>query len=119
MSPARYVNVGGVAVELGGGGGSDLSDQWPAPRTSDGVAAASSARTAIAATGSATPHTPGSYVEIDPSLSGDVAGVDIYFSVGSSASGTDTSTLLEIGVGAAAAEIVWATVPCGYLPTGA
>lgn len=113
MSPARYVRSGGVAVELGGGGG-DATDQFPSASLGDGVDASTSARATIVCTAHATPHTAGDWVEVDPSLSADAAGVVVTLTAATNASGADTSTLLEIGTGAAASEVVWATVGIGY-----
>lgn len=111
---ARYVRSGGVAVELGGGSG-DAADQFLG-LLSDGVAAASSSRLSFAVTASATPHTEGSWVEVDASLSAAASGLLITPTVATAINSTDTSSLLEIGVGAAAAETVWATVAVGYAP---
>ena len=87
------------------------------PPLTDGVNTATSQRTAIACTGSASPNnfdTPGAWVEIDPSLSADCSGIMIALTVATFLSAGNSSTLLQIGVGAAASETVHATLSVGY-----
>lgn len=115
MSPARYVRSGGVAVELVGGGGS-AADQWPSGLLNDGVLTASSSRATVTAVGNVTPHTAGTWVEVDPSLSVDANGIYLYVNTSFSVAGTDTSTLIELGTGASGSEVAWATFGAGYAP---
>ena len=90
-----------------------LGGQPPVP-TTDAVATGSSIRSSFSLTASATPHSPGSWVEVDPSLSTDSDYVHIFMNTATNTTATDTSTLIEIGTGAAGAETVWATIPVGY-----
>lgn len=96
--------------------GGDPTDLYPSALLADGVDAATSVRTAVTAVASATPHSVSgaSWVQVDASLSADAGGVAIYLTAGTSVVATDSSTLLEIATGAAASEVVWATVPIGY-----
>jgi hypothetical protein len=87
------------------------------PPLTDGVNSATSVRTAITCTGSASPNnfdTPGAWVEIDPSLSADSSGVMVVLTVATWLSIGNSSTLIQIGVGAAASETVHATLSVGY-----
>lgn len=106
--------------DLSGGAGSD-APPFPTILLSDGVLTASSSRlgTQVTATASGTPHTAGSWVEVDPSLSADADGLRVVLMAATNLAGTDTSTLLEIGLGAAASEVVWATIGVGYYITSA
>jgi hypothetical protein len=62
----------------------------------------------------ATPHTKGSWVEIDASTARDVVGMMISSGLTIGVSAVDTSMLLDVGVGAAAAEtVVVADIPVG------
>jgi hypothetical protein len=108
----RYVNSGGVAVELGGGGA--LSDQYPGSLLADRVDTATSVRTALTATGNATPFADGAYTEIDPSLSADAAGVYVFMS-GLSGLDTNSSTVLEFATGAGGAETFWGALQVGWV----
>jgi hypothetical protein len=81
----------------------------------DNVDVSTSYRTITALVASATPHAPGVWVEIDPSLIDNADSVYAYLMAsGLHNSATDSSTLMEIGVGPAGSEIVWATIPIGY-----
>lgn len=111
-----YIRQSGAWVDVlntapSGGAASDL---YPSSLIGDDVAAASSSRKAITATASATPHTAGSWVEIDASASADASGLYISMLTTVNTSGADSSTLMDIGVGAAASETVWATLAIGY-----
>lgn len=114
----RYLNVGGVAVDLCPA--ATLSLPYPSSPLSDGVASASSSRTAVTVTASSTPHSTAgaSWVEVEPSLSADADGIVLYADVATNGNSVDTSTLLEIGLGGAGAEVVWTTIPVGYRPAG-
>jgi hypothetical protein len=114
--PTRYVYNGSTWVTLGGSSTSDASDQYPSALRSDGVATASSSRTAVTLTASTTPHatTGVTWTELDPSLSGASSGIYVFVQTSVAASTTDTSTLLEFATGAAASEVVWATIPVGF-----
>lgn len=105
--------IASVATVTAPAGGS-LTDQASGALLDDGVTTASSVRASVTATASATPHTAGSYVEIDPSLSANAAGIWVTVSTDASSAGADSSTLLEIATGAAASEVAWATVAAGY-----
>lgn len=94
------------------------SDQYHSDLTTDGVVTASSTRSTTTCTASATPHTWGSWVEIDPSLSGDIDQIRLVLTAATSANATDTSTLLQIGTGGSGAETAWATVGVGYAQAG-
>lgn len=112
MRRARY--FGRYLTARGGGAPASLADQWPSPLTPDLLATASSSRTTVTAAASATPHTEGSWVEVDASLAADAYGIQIVPTAAVSLSGNNSSTLLEIGTGAGGAETVWATVAVGY-----
>jgi hypothetical protein len=87
------------------------------PPLTDGVDTSTSQRTAITCTGSASPNqlsTPGAWVEIDPSLSADCSGIMVAITVATLTGATNSSTLIQIGVGAAASETVHATLSVGY-----
>jgi hypothetical protein len=110
----RYIAGGG-----GGGGGEEgaaptLADQYPSALTTDLVDTGTSTRTGITVTASATPHSPGSWVQADASLAADVVAMVIHPSNGTSASAADSSCLLEVGTGAAAAETSVATILFGF-----
>lgn len=98
------------------GGSGTLSDQYVSAPTSDAVDSSTSVRTTITATASATPHTAGSWVEIDPSIAANSSGVMVHLS-GVNTSNTNTSTLLDIGTGGSGSEVVWATIGVGYSVT--
>jgi len=111
-----YIRQSGAWVDVlntapSGGAASDL---YPSSLIGDDVAAASSSRTAITATASATPHTAGSWVEIDASASADASGLFVFMSSTVNTSGADSSTLMEIGTGGSGAETVWVTLAIGY-----
>lgn len=72
----------------------------------DGVATASSVRARATATASATPHTKGSWTQIIAATTTDASMLIVRLTAGTSAAGADTSTLLDIGIGAAASEVV-------------
>lgn len=110
-------SVSGVTAPAGAG---DLSDQYIGSLLAEGVNTATSARqAALTVNANATPHDPGSWVEVDPSLSADAAGVIIYATAALSTGTTNSSTLLQIGTGAGGAETVWATIGVGYRGTSA
>lgn len=113
---AYKVWSGGAWVTLGGGGGSAVSTLGYSPLLGDGVNTGSSTRNGaqVSLTASATPHSPGAWVEVDASLSAAADGVTIHIDSNVNSGATDTSTLLEIGTGAASSETVWATVAIGY-----
>lgn len=93
-----------------GGRESRLSDQRPSGPLSDGGS--------ITFDASGTPHAVGAYVEIDASLSVDVSGIMIRNVNNVNTAGADTSTILEIATGAAAAEVVKARVVLGHTNSG-
>ncbi len=98
----------------------DAPISFMTPLLPDNVDPATTGVTAITCVGSASPNqfsTPGSWVEIDASLSADAAGIMFTPSANVFSSGVNTSTLIQIGTGAAAAETVWATVCVSQLTT--
>lgn len=85
----------------------------------DGAVSASSTRATATATASATPHTKGSWTEVIATTISPANLVLLYLTVATAANGVDTSTLLDIGIGAAGSEV--AIVPdlaVGYAPVG-
>lgn len=56
-------------------------------------------------TASATPHTFGAWVQIDASVAQDACGIWIGSNVAVAAAGTDTAMIVDLGFGAAAAEV--------------
>ncbi len=76
------------------------------PPLTDGASSATSLRAPITVVASATPHAVGTWVEVVSALSADVGAVAISLAFPTAASGADTSTLLNLGVGPAAAEII-------------
>lgn len=111
-----YVRQGGAWVDVlntapAGGSAADLYISRLLP---EGVDTSSSVRLTSSATASATPHTAGAWTEIDASLSEDASAVGYQLSTVTAASATNSSTLMDIGVGAAGFETVWATVSIGY-----
>lgn len=81
---------------------------WPlvdsSRRTQGGALTASSLLTTI--TANATVHTKGSWTELVSSVPFPGTGIWIHLGPGPSASGVDTSTLVDIGVGASGSEVV-------------
>lgn len=66
-------------------------------------------------TADSTSHTKGAYTEIDASTLAEWAGFTFTLSASQSATGTDTSTLMDIAVGAAGSEVVvLENLPVGY-----
>lgn len=108
---ARKVWSGGTWVTLGGGSGANLAMTL----LSDGAASGSSSRPTVSATADAsTPHgTGGAWVEIDASLSDDIDVIVFSPTTATATSATNTSTIMEIGVGAAASEVVVASLIVG------
>ncbi len=91
---------------------------WPLSDAGMGAQGGSVAGTSLLTTitASATPHTPGSWVEMVPATSwvADMLWLQIGAQVATSA--TDTSSLVDIGVGGSGSEIVLvADIPVGYL----
>ncbi len=103
-------SVAGVTAPAAG----VLGDQYPSNPLADTVDLTTSVRTAITATGNATPFNDGTYVEIDPSLSADASGVFVMIPLASQTTGANTSTVLEIGTGAGGAEAAWGAVQVGF-----
>lgn len=91
------------------------SDQFPSALLDDGVAAASSTRVAVTAVADVTPHTVGAWVEVDASLSAAASGVRVALTASTNLTANNSSTLLDIGIGAGGAETVWATIGVGYI----
>lgn len=87
---------------------------WLPRRLSDGAVLASSSRPLITATGSATPHTAGSWVEVVSALTEAVCAVRVTVPSTTATSGTNSSTFLSLGVGGAGSE----TEVVPYLPVG-
>lgn len=106
--PSRYIKTGGSFVQLDGG--SDVLG-WKA---SDAVgSSAASGQITVAA--SATPHTPGSWVQVVASLGSAIQAVSIFLRAETRAATTDSSTLLDIGVGSSGSEtVVVSSIPIGY-----
>lgn len=118
MSPSRYVKSSGAFVLLEGGGEpppAPASDQHPGAPMSIGLTATTRPTTSF--TTGAVAHSPGLYVEISDSLPADCSGVIFVPTAGTALNATVSSTLLEIGVGAALSETVWATGSIGYMNT--
>jgi hypothetical protein len=114
MSPTRYVKSGGSFVSLGGGGTSAVaSDQHPGALLSVGLTG--STRPTISFTTGAVAHTAGLYAEVSASLPADCSGVMFVPTAATALNATVSSTLLEIGIGAALSETVWATGSIGYM----
>lgn len=68
---------------------------------------------------SATPHTKGSWVQIDASLARNICGLTIAPDASIGQTTVDTSMLLDIGIGAAASEaVVVSNLPVGFLGAG-
>ncbi len=80
----------------------------------DGVNTSTSLRSTKTCTASSTPHTIGTLVEVDASLSADADGIIVYiYAPGTNTAVTDTSTILEIYTGPAT-ETLWARTLVGY-----
>lgn len=79
---------------------------WLPMKLGDGAALASSSHPTVTATASATPHTKGSWVEIVAALTSECTLLDLGIAVGTSLNTANTSTLLDIGVGAGGSEVV-------------
>lgn len=111
--PTRYVKSGGVMVPLSTAAGGSLQDQFQTGPTVEGADTATSTRPKVTVTASATPHTLGSWVELEPSAS---AATELFLSTDTSTSvnNADSSTLLQIGLGASGSEVVWASLLVGF-----
>lgn len=72
----------------------------------DGAAGGTSLRAQATATASGTPHTKGSWQEIIAATTSDVTFLWLTLTASTFTAATDTSTLLDIGIGAAASEVV-------------
>ena len=81
----------------------------------DDVVAASSERRNVAVVAHATPHTKGAWVEYVATTTFDVGAIGVQLLSETFAASTDTSSLLDIGVGAAASEtVVVPDIPVGW-----
>lgn len=112
---ARKVWWSGAWVDIGGG----TTNSFPGPALSDSFLTGVSLAPTVTSVGSASPNnfsTPGAWLPIDASLSSDAGGITLAASVATFVSGANSSTLLQIGVGAASSEVVWATIPVGNMP---
>lgn len=103
-----------VDIENTAPAGGSASDLYPSSLLTDTVDTATSSRNTVTATASGTPHTPGTWVEVDASASGDASGLFVMMSSTVNTSSADSSTLLEIGTGGSGSEVVWATLAIGY-----
>lgn len=111
---AKWANSSGTPVVIGG-----MADQQaPSALLSNGVTAGSSVRDAITITAPATPHTlSGTWTTVTGSLASDASGIYVYLPTNTTGA-TDTSTILEIGIGAASSEVLWGKVLAGYHTEG-
>jgi hypothetical protein len=97
---------------------------WALPSPQQSMVAAdmtwsASSLAAFTATASATPHTKGAWVEVEASTSAEWAGVRVIRHTALNVAATDTSTLLDIGLGASGSEVVVVSnLPVGYSITG-
>lgn len=87
---------------------------FPPTLTTDLVATGSSSRTGVTCTASAVAHAAGLWQEVEAALAEECCGLSVCLSTGIGSNTVNTSTLLEIGIGGAGAETVWATIPVGY-----
>lgn len=81
------------------------SGVWAPSLSTDGVVAASSTRVTATATADAVPHTKGLWTEVVAATTRDISIIGIEAG-GTSTAATNTSTLLDIGVGASLSEVV-------------
>lgn len=113
----RKIWWSGAWADLGGGGG---GSSWPSNTLPDVVSAANSSRAAPGPIlASATPHTFGAWLEIDASLSADSDGIFVFLVNNFGVGATDTSGVLQIGLGTAGAEVPWVSQLVGYSVAGA
>lgn len=111
---ARKVWDAGAWVTIGTAG---LAADVTGASLTDASTLASSSRPAKMPSAGSPSFVVGSWTELDASLSDDASGITLM--VGSVVNAAaDCSTLLEIGIGAAAAETVWATIQIGYNDSG-
>lgn len=82
------------------------TDFWFPASAAEGVTSASSTRAAAVATADAVPHTKGPWMEIVAATTNEVNLITLCFPVATFLAATDTSTLLDIGIGAGGAEVV-------------
>lgn len=108
---SRKVRWSGAWVDLAA---RTASDQYPGALLPGDVTAASSTRGTVTATASDTAHVAGAWVEVDASLSAAADGIYIGVSAPIATNGADTSTIFDIGIGAASLETVWARIGIGY-----
>lgn len=88
----------------------------PGWRLTDSSVSASSSLLSVTATASATPHTKGSWTQVIAATTADVTMLEVQI-LGTSVAAADSSALLDIGIGAAAAEVVVvANLAAGYRP---
>lgn len=110
----RKVRMSGAWVDVS----PDELPPWPRKMTSDMVSTATSVRgAAVTATGNATPFTApagGGWVEIDASLSEDIIGLMLMPTAATALGTFNTSTIVEIGIGASGSEVHWAYIGAGY-----
>lgn len=78
---------------------------WNAGATADAVDSTASTRTVYTATTSGTPHAAGSYSEVVAALSEDSYGLYLQLSATTNTSAVDSSTLMDIAIGAAGSEV--------------
>lgn len=74
------------------------------PPTSDGVDTSTSVRSNVTLTASGTPHAVGSWTEVVSSLANDVGAVRIMILSNTNSANTDTSILMNLGIGVGGAE---------------
>jgi hypothetical protein len=83
--------------------------------SSDFVNAAASVSVSVAVTASGTPHTKGSWAQVVASTTTDVTAIEIFALTNTFQTGTNTSTLLDIGVGGSGSEqVIVPNINVGY-----
>lgn len=83
-----------------------LSAMWYQALTTDGVTSASSIRSSVTATANAAANTVGAYTEIVSALAQDISGIFVQVTTATNVATTDSSTLINIAIGGAGAEVV-------------
>jgi hypothetical protein len=97
-----------------GGGGEIEPAAFMAPPLTDTYNEAASGPNFTGVTSGGVAHNPGAWVELTASLSADSSGILVQVNAFNTST-LDSSTIMEIGVGAASSEVVWGQVLCGFL----